>query len=121
MGRYVTGNFDYKFAFGDQSSSFGEVLELLCKDTENDVTRYISNVGEIVKLHLCDGESLLKNIKEFTTEFKPMTEEQENMWSKCNIKMGDSYWNQFMMLEFAKQLELETFDDDIELTFDVEY
>lgn len=121
MGRYVTGDFEYKFAFADQSSSFGEVIELLCEDTENDVTRYISDVGEIVKLRLCDGKSLLKNIKEFTVDFKPMTEEQETLWSKSNLKLGDSYWNQFMILEFAKQLELETFDDDIELTFDVEY
>jgi len=121
MGRYITGDFDYKFVFGDQSSSFGEVLEQLAEDTDNSVTRYISNEGEIVRLYLSDPKELAKNIEEFTKEYKPLTAKQEELWSTFKLKMGDGYWDMYMMKKFAKELDLENRDDGDSLEFEVEY
>jgi hypothetical protein len=121
MGRYISGDFDYKFVFGDQSSSFGEVLENLAQDTDNSVTRYISDQGEIVRLYLSDSKALAKNIEEFTKEYKPLTPEQKELWSKCKLQMGDEYWDMYMMKQFAKELDLENRDDGDSLEFDVEY
>ena len=121
MGRYITGDFDYKFVFGDQSSSFGEVLEKLVEDTDNIVTRYISNDGEIVRLYLGDPMGLAQNINEFTKEYKPLTDEQEKLWSKMELKMGDEYWDMYMMKEFTEQIDLENKDDEDSLEFEVEY
>lgn len=121
MGRYITGDFDYKFVFGDQSSSFGEVLEKLAEDTDNSVTRYISNGGEIVRLYLSDAKGLAKNISEFTKEYKPLTDEQEKLWSKGGLQMGDEHWDMYMMKEFTEQIDLENAEDGHSLEFEVEY
>ena len=121
MGRYITGDFDYKFVFGDQSSSFGEVLEQLAQDTDNSVTRYISNDGEIVRLYLSDPKALAEKINEFTKEYQPLTAEQEKLWSNMKLSMGDEYWDMYMMREFAKQINLENKEDDDSLEFEVEY
>lgn len=121
MGRYITGDFEYKFVFADQSSSFGEVLEQLVEDTENNVVRYISDDGEIVRLYLSDPKGLAKNIKTFTKEYKPLTAKQEELWSTFKLKMGDEYWNMYMMKTFAEQLDLENKDEGDSLEFEVEY
>lgn len=121
MGRYVTGDFDYKFVFADQSSSFGEVLETLAQETDNTVTRYISEDGEIVKLYLDDAKALAKKIEDFTKDYEPLTEEQEKLWSTFELRMGDEYWDKYMMKQFAKELDLENRDDGDSLQFEVEY
>jgi hypothetical protein len=121
MGRYITGDFDYKFVFADQSSSFGEVLENLAQGTDNTVTRYISDQGEIVRLYLSDPKTLAKNIDEFTKEYKPLTPEQEELWSRMKLKMGDEYWDMYMMKQFENQIDLENRIDEDSLEFEVEY
>jgi hypothetical protein len=121
MGRYISGDFEYKFTFGDQSSSFGEVLETLAEETDNSVTRYISNDGEIVRLYLSDAKALAEKINEFTKEYKPLTPEQEELWSTMKLQMGDEYWDKYMMKQFAEQLDLENADDGHSLEFEVEY
>jgi hypothetical protein len=121
MGRYISGDFDYKFVFGDQSSSFGEVLETLAEETDNTVTRYISNEGEIVRLYLSDPKTLAEKINEFTKEYEPLTPEQEELWSRCKLKMGDEYWDKYMMKRFSEDLDLENRTDGDSLEFDVEY
>lgn len=122
MGRYVTGDFEYKFAFGDQSSSFGEVLENLIEGSENEVVRFISDYGEIVRLRLCDSKELANKIKEFIKDHKQLTPEQEKLWSKGELSLGNSYWDKEMMKLFLEDLDLENREDDSgELEFDVEY
>ena len=121
MGRYITGDFDYKFVFSDQTSSFGKVLEQLAQDTDNSVTRYISDAGEIVRLYLSDPKGLAKNINEFTKEYKPLTAEQEELWSTLKLKMGDEYWDMYMMKQFAEEMDLENREEGDSLEFDVEY
>jgi hypothetical protein len=121
MGRYITGDFDYKFVFGDQSSSFGEVLETLAEETDNSVTRYISDGGEIVRLYLSDPKTLAEKINEFTKGYEPLTPEQEELWSRCKLRMGDEYWDKYMMKQFAEQIDLENKDGDYSMEFEVEY
>jgi len=121
MGRYVSGDFSYKFAFGDQSSSFGEVLEKLAEGTDNCVVRYISEDGEIVRLYLSEPRELAKNIDEFAKDFEPLTSEQEESWSTFKLRMGGEYWDKYMMKLFAKELDLENREDDDSLEFEVEY
>jgi hypothetical protein len=121
MGRYISGDFDYKFVFADQSSSFGEVLEKLAQDTDNSVTRYISNDGEIVRLYLSDPKGLAEKINEFTKDYKPLTSEQEELWSTFKLKMGDEHWDKYMMKQFLEDLDLENRDDGDSLQFEVEY
>jgi len=121
MGRYISGDFDYKFIVGDQSSSFGEVLEKLAEGTNNSVTRYISDVGEIVRIYLDDPKELAKDIKKFTKKYKPLTPEQEEQFCNFKLRMGDDYWDMYMMKKFAEQLDLENRDSGDSLEFDVEY
>jgi hypothetical protein len=121
MGRYISGDFSYKFVFADQSSSFGEVLEKLAEGTDNSVTRYISNEGEIVRLYLSDPKTLAEKINEFTKEYEPLTPEQEELWSRFKLKMGDEYWDKYMMKQFSEELDLENRGDGDSLEFEVEY
>ena len=121
MGRYVTGDFAYKFVFADQSSSFGEVLETLAHETDNNVTRYISEDGEIVRLYLNDAKALAEKINEFTKDYKPLTPEQEELWRTFKLKMGDEHWDNYMMKQFLEDLDLKNRDDGDSLQFEVEY
>lgn len=121
MGRYISGDFDYKFVFADQTSSFGEVLEKLVEGTDNSITRYISSEGEIVRLYLSDCKELSKNIDKFTEGYKPLTPEQEELWSTFKLKMGDEHWDKYMMKQFKEQLDLENREDGDSLEFEVEY
>jgi hypothetical protein len=122
MGRYVTGSeFEYKFAFGDQSSSFGRVLEQLAQGTGNFVVRYILEDGEIVRLNLDNSKDLAKNINEFAKDYTPLTPEQEELWCRFKLKMGDEYWDKYMMKQFSEDLDLENRIDGDLLEFNVEY
>lgn len=119
MGRYVTGaGFQYKFAVGDQSSSFGEVIERLAEDTDNSVTRYTSDYGEIVRVWVNDAEALIQNIKEFA-QYDELTPEQVEKWRRGELKLGDDYWNKVMMKRFLEEVNLT--DDSGTLEFEVEY
>lgn len=121
MGRYVTGDFEYKFAFGDQSSSFGDVLEKLCEGTDNYVSRYINDYGEIVRLSLNDPKKLTKDIKKFIKGLKELTPEEEKLWSKSELQLGNEYWDKVMMKQFLEEMDLNHREENEELEFDVEY
>lgn len=119
MGRYVTGDFDYKFAFAEQNSSFGEVLEEMVGDTDNQLQRFISDDGEIIRLFINDAEGLKKNITEYISDFKEMTPEQEKKWTTFDLKMGQEYWDKFMMKQFLEEANIS--DDAGTLEIEVEY
>jgi len=123
MGRYVTGDFDWKFAFGDQSSSFGEVLETIAADCDDVyVGRFVGtdDQGEKVTLVIDDEVSLkefIKAVKKFIgKDFKVIKDMTK--WSKSEEKFGDEYWDKLMMRKFLKHSSLDHSD---ELNFYVEY
>ncbi len=115
MGRYVTGDFEFKFSFAEQESSFGEILEkIITSKSDNWLDRYIGRNGEIVRLGIYDIKGLRKAIKKYVGKFKLTEEEIEKM-------EGDKQelWDKFMMIEFLK--ELENKENDARLEFFVEY
>ena len=122
MGRFVTGNFDWKFAFGDQSSSFGEVLEKIALDCDEVyVNRYIGSQGdgEKVTLQIEDEEALkefVKAVKKFIG--KGFKVKDDTKWCKMEEKFGDEYWDKLMMRKFLVYSSLDHTD---ELNFFVEY
>jgi len=125
MGRYVTGDFDWKFAFGDQSSTFGEVLENICTDLDEIwLNRYVGTQGEGEKVELrIDGEDGLKALKVKIAEFigKDFAIKGTEKWGKCKERFGDDYWDKVMMRKFLKKInEGEIIVDDT-YYFEVEY
>jgi hypothetical protein len=130
MGRYVNGTkfFDYKFAFAEQSSSFGEVLEDIVNEANNEhesgiaeVTRFISEAGEIVRLDIENKEELEKVIINYVGDFQEMTQEERQEWSRLKLKKDQYYWDKFMMREFANELKEYNPKEGETLEFDVEY
>lgn len=120
MGRYVYGDFEYKFAFGDQSSSFGDVLEEIAGD--NSITRMADEDCEDVILNITNPQMLIKNIKEYVKGFKPMSKNEQMKWTTCQLKKGDEYWNKYMMKAFLKKHEKNILDGKYsEMHFCVEY
>lgn len=118
MGRYVYGKnngFEYKFAFGDQSSSFGEVLQRLADGTDTFVERFIGDSGEIVRVHANGCDEFINNLKEFSV-VEDLTQDQEELWSRCKLQLGDDYWDKVMVAKLLKEIQL----NDI-LEFEVEY
>jgi hypothetical protein len=117
MGRYVSGDFEYKFSFAEQESNFGEILDQIVtskSDTDNWLERYIGRSGEIVRLGIYDIKGLRKAVKKYVGKFKLTEDELEKM-------EGDKQelWDKFMMIEFLK--ELENKENDTRLEFFVEY
>jgi len=125
MGRYVGGDFQYKFAFAEQSSSLGEVLEEITNETkDNYIDRYISTQGsgEIVNL-------IIENYDEFklkATEFienswgkEMLSDDYDELYEKRKFnsdKTLDNFWDAYMIREFLKEIT-----DDGCYSFDVEY
>ena len=123
MGRYVTGDWEWKFAFGDQSSSFGEVLQNICQGTENCLSRYVGTggEGEQLELYVENPYELIEAINTYIGKgFKPKCDIAMREWSKCNRKFGDPYWDKLMMQKFLKDIDLKTYNGEY-LTFHVEY
>jgi hypothetical protein len=113
MGRYVTGDFEWKFAVCKQYSSFGEILADICKDIDNvGVKRYIcDDEGEIVKLYVDDidafEQACLKYLDGFIdTELNKLNMDNQEYWDKCMIQ------------EFINTVD---FEDKEEYVFEVEY
>lgn len=123
MGRYVTGKdngFEYQFAFGDQSSSFGDVLERLCSNTQNRIELFTGENGEIVRLYLDDKLGLINEINQFIEDYRELTTEQVKQWQKGNLRLGDSYWDKYMMKLFLEQVIIDATEGD-SFEFEVEY
>lgn len=115
MGRYVSGNFEYKFSFAEQTSSFGEILEgIITSKSDNWLERFIGQSGEIVKLDIYDIKGLRKAVKKYVGKFK-MTEEEIDKLECDKQKL----WDKFMMREFLK--ELENKENQTGMQFFVEY
>ena len=112
MGRYVSGDFDYKFAFGEQGSNFGEVLENIvdeanCNNAEQvgSVIRYIADIGEKVELFVEDKEALVKEIENYIESFEEMTDDDKKLWSKGHLEKADGYWDKYMMVQFLDHIK----------------
>ena len=115
MGRYVSGDFYYKFSFAEQTSSFGEILEgISTSKADNWVERFIGQSGEIVKLDIYDINGLRKEIKNYVGKFKLTEDEIDKL-------EGDKQelWDKFMMREFLNRLE--NIEDSTRMEFFVEY
>lgn len=115
MGRYVIGDFEYKFSFAEQESSFGEILEkIITSKSDNWIDRYIGRSGEIVRLGIYDIKGLRKAVKKYVGKFK-LTEDEID---KIEGSKQES-WDKFMMREFLEDLGNK--ENDTRLEFFVEY
>jgi hypothetical protein len=128
MGRYITGDFEWKFAFAEQSSSFSEVLdEILVKYEEKewsenigineiaDVERWISNKesGESIQLTVANPKLFLDACRYYIGEDFEVIE--------SNMHKSEDYWNKLMVKHFIKQIKPQLDEDNTEFNFDVEY
>lgn len=123
MGRYVYGDFEYKFAFGEQSSSLGEVLEEIQDATKGSISvhRYFSqhDAGEKVEVHIEDLEQFEGYVNDvYLANFKHKTDEEWSQWSTMSKKFGEHWHNQNMMNLFLKNIK----ENDLDyLSLDIEY
>ena len=72
MGRFVNSrspeiDYEYKFAFAEQASNFGEVLEE-CSIDAMGVTRYCSEIGEYVDVYIDNAKMVKEGLTEFLKE-----------------------------------------------------
>jgi len=128
MGRYVSGDWKWKFAFGDQGSTFGEVLEEITKNCEECyVSRFVGTrgEGEQVELNIVNSEEFVKVCKEFLGDFKVKTEKEMEEWCTCKVKFGNEYWDKCMIWKFLKDNTNKDgkieFTDEETYNFYVEY
>lgn len=122
MGRYVSGDFEYKFAVGEQSSSLGILLETIADETEGEiitVERFTNDGGEICRMYVHDIKSFKNHVKkEFLSDFKEKTKEDWDNWSKFNEKFGEKWHDMNMLKLFIEKLpDL----DEEQYEFDIEY
>ena len=104
MGRYVSGDFEYKFILGNQSSSFGEVLESISKETSSFfLEREIGDNGEIVRIDIDDSEGFIESLDEYTRDYEPITDIEWDMWSNLKLKLSQDRCDKFMIVELKKQ------------------
>ena len=100
MGRFVSGDWSWKFAFGDQPSTFGEVLEQVTKLTEDcHVNRYVGTEGqgEQVELHVDDWDQMADAIAQYVgKDFKVAKD--------TTVKLKHDYWDKLMMRKFLKEM-----------------
>ena len=120
MGRYVYGDFDYKFSFAEQDSSLGEILENLSYDERNFfyVKRYIETQGngEICQVHIEN----LEEFKEFIeNEFlKDIPDNYEEVKSKKDRNLLSEYHDKIMMKLFLSNI----LENDLDyLNLEIEY
>lgn len=114
MGRYISGDWDYKFAVARQSSSFGEVFEDICFNTEYcSCSRFIgtNGQGEYVELYIENADDLLNRCEDFIG--KDFVEEED-------IEQNQEYWDKYMIKRFIDEVNLEKNEGET-LNFYVEY
>ena len=115
MGRYISGDFRYKFAVGTQSSNFGEVLEEIINNIKIGsayLHRYIHTEGnaEYVELDIEHKEEFIKGVKKFIgKEFNVDNEEDTEQW-----------YNKYMMHKFLSDCD-DKLNSRETLNFHVEY
>jgi len=127
MGRYLSGDWDWKFAFGDQGSTFGEVISELVNGCEDIfLNRYIGTDGEGEKLELTiDSDNGWKNFKRNAREFigkgfKKKGKREMTKWCHMDVKFDDGYWDKLMIKKFVKDFNGRDFNGDT-FYFYVEY
>ena len=112
MGRYISGDWDWKFAFGDQSSSFGQVMQNICAELDCDdvsFNRYVGTEGQGEKVELIveNARKFKKACQKFIgNKFKQQNKKQMKAWCKCEKKFSDE-WDKMMISKFLKDKELE--------------
>jgi hypothetical protein len=123
MGRFVSGDWYWKFAFGDQNSSLGEVLETICEDLSDCYCdRYIGSKeqGEQVELCINNVEEFVNACKKFIGEDFVVKDEEKECWTTGKVHFGDEYWDKLMIRKLLKDkndfkgMEGETFNFYVE-------
>jgi hypothetical protein len=124
MGRFVSGDWDWKFAFGDQSSSLGEVLETICEDLEETYCdRYIgkSEQGEYVELYLGNVKEFVESCKEFIGKDFVVKDEEKEGWTTGKVHFGNDYWDKLMIRKLLKDKKEFEGEEGETFNFYVEY
>lgn len=97
MGRYVSGDFDYKYVVARQGSNLGEILSILVSDSESYVNRYTGDDGEVIYLWVEDGSQLRKPFEEFIDNFDVSSDAS---------KWNEGEWNRYMIQTLVNDLDL---------------
>ena len=95
MGRYCSGDFEYKFMFGKQDSNFGEIMD--------DITRSELNTGEIgySNRFIGDGGEYVDIYVENAEEFKHLIQQYID---EDGIDFL-SEWDKEMLQKFSERLD----------------
>lgn len=128
MGRYVSGDFSYKFVVGVQSSNFGEILDEILLDYEEKnwdtedfdiddiatVERWISNkeTGERVELIIYDKDQFISACLNFDYYFSHIKPDEEDLEAEATLKM---------IKEFVGYLQSTNYQNGTQLNFFIEY
>ena len=124
MGRYLSGDWEWKFAFGDQHSSFGEVMETICENLSDCwCNRYVGTQGqgEQVELNIEEPKQFLTACKEYLKGFKKKGKKEMEAWCQCRVKFGTEYWDKLMVKKFIKEMDIKNMICGDTFNFYVEY
>lgn len=116
MGRFITGDWEYKFAFARQSSSFGEIIEELSEKEDSGmiVERFIGQSGEIVELTVENGKRCHEILKEYAGDID--IEGNDLDWT-------ENHYDRYMIALFMKENDFKNSSEDHyeNMTFRIEY
>jgi len=109
MGRYITGDFEWKFEFGKQASNFGELIDDITRSDLNIEeagysNRFIGDGGEYVDIYVEDTEEFIHLIQQY------IDEDKTEFLSKYDRNMLDAFI-----------VKLDTVEDDTGLKIYIEY
>lgn len=109
MGRYCSGDFEYKFETGKQPSNFGEIMGDITRSELNTgeigySNRFIGDGGEYVDIYVEDVEEFQHLIRQYIDE------------DKAGVL---SEWDKGMLQKLIKRLD--TVGDGEDLQVYVEY
>ena len=126
MGRYVTGDWNWKFDLGEQGSTFGMIMEQICLKCEQCIckryepTNYMGEVSERVELSIDNPEEFIRTCREFLGNFKRKSPEDRNSNRLGELVFEEGYWDKLMIRAFLKDMKEELYYGE-PLNFFVEY
>jgi len=105
MGRYITGDFEWKFELGKQPSNFGEIMDDITMSDLNtgdimDITRIYSDFDEHVIINVKKSEEFQHLIQQY------IDEDDTGILSEWDIKMLYSFIDRLKTVDDMSELHL---------------
>ena len=126
MGRYVTGDWKWKFELGEQNSSFGRIMEQICMNCSKcnckreGPTNIRGELSEKIELDIKDPKEFINSCMKFIGNFKRKRLEENYPSKHGDLIFEKEYWDKLMIRTFLKDMKEDLYYKEI-LHFYVEH